>query len=310
MTQLPVAITRIMLYPFAGMAAFVFLSFLHDGFRTDRSIDTFFLPIGVGLTVGTVIGLMQNRIETKTRAYERQLSKEREDAALGRAAATIAHEVRNPLNALGMGLQRLQFEAHELAPEHHVLITLMLDSVDRANGIISGLLRYARPQKPVMKLMRLDLLAEDILSLYLHSCQERGIRVTRFFECHESIWGDRSLLSQVMENLIRNAIEAQPRGGILELEVKRLEHEVALVFRNHGFLLPSGEIDRIFEPYFTTKAQGTGLGLSIARGIVEAHGAKIEANVTGSGIIELTLYFPLPHPLSDVKSCTEADSAP
>jgi two-component system, NtrC family, sensor histidine kinase HydH len=310
MTKLPVARTRIMQYPLAGMVVFVFLSFLHDGFRTDRSIDTFLLPIGVGLAVGMVIAVMQNRIEVKTRAYERQLSKEREDAALGRAAATIAHEVRNPLNALGMGLQRLQIEAHELSPEHHALITLLLDSVHRANGIISGLLRYARPQKPIMKLMRLDLLSEDILSPYLLSCQERGIRVTRFFECRECIWGDRDLLSQVVENLIRNAIEAQPRGGVLELEVKRLEHEVALVFRNHGFSLPSGETDRIFEPYFTTKAQGTGLGLSIARGIVEAHGAKIEAKVMGSGIIELTLYFPLPHTLSDIKTPTEAVNAP
>jgi two-component system sensor histidine kinase HydH len=308
--QFSITKTRTTLYALCGTAVFVFLSFLHDGFRTDRSMDTFLLPMGVGFTVGTVISLMQNRIEAKTRAYERHLSREREDAALGRAAAAIAHEVRNPLNALGMGLQRLKIEAHELAPEHHALVSLMLDSVHRANGIVSGLLRYARPRKPVMKLMRLDGVAEDILALYLLSCQERGIRVTRFTQCSECILGDRDLLSQVMENLMRNAIEAQPRGGMIELEVKRIENHIALVLRNQGFSLPSHEADRMFEPYYTTKAQGTGLGLSIARRIVEAHGGRMEARVSDSGVVEMASYFPLPRTLDDTACQTEASGAP
>ncbi len=297
---------RVVLYPLVGMAAFALLSFIHDDLSLDRTIDTFFLPIGVGFTVGTIIGLMQNRIEAKTRAYERQISKEREDAALGRAAAAIAHEIRNPLNSMAMGLQRLQIEARELAPESRTLISLMLDSVRRTNGIVSGLLKYARPRKPVMKPMRLDLVVEDILSPYILLCRERGIRILWSVECREFIRGDRDLLSQVVENLFRNAVEAQPQGGFLDLAIKREEHAVALVVRNQGFSVPVNDVERIFEPYFTTKARGTGLGLPIARRIVEAHGAKMEANVTGPGTIELALHFPLPdRPLAETTSHTE-----
>jgi two-component system, NtrC family, sensor histidine kinase HydH len=308
--HLPLARRRVLLYPLIGMVCFILLSFAHDGFRGDRSMDTFFLPIGVGLTIGTVIGLLQNRMEIKTRTYERQLSKEREDAALGRAAATIAHEVRNPLNALGMGLQRLQMEARELAPEHLRVISLMLDSVRRANGIVSGLLDYAKPQKPVMKPMRLDLVVDDILSAYLPSCGERGINVTWSVKCHEPIQGDRDLIGQVVENLLRNAVEAQPAGGFIDIAVKREARAIALTVRNQGFSLATDEVERIFEPYFTTKAQGTGLGLAISRRIAEAHGAEILPQVSGLGILEVALCFPEPRLLSEPHLPTEVSSAP
>jgi signal transduction histidine kinase len=100
-----------LLYFLAGIMAFALLSFAHDGFRTDRAIQSYYLPISVGAGVGGMIAYFRNKIEARTRMYERRLSKEREDAAMGRAAAAIAHEVRNPLNALAIGLQRLQLEA-------------------------------------------------------------------------------------------------------------------------------------------------------------------------------------------------------
>ena len=193
------------------------------------------MPFIVGFSVGLTFGIMKERIESKSRSYERQLSREREDAALGRSAAAIAHEVRNPLNALGMGLQRLQIEANELKPEHQHLVDLMLDAVRRANTIVSGLLAYARPQKPRQRAMRLDLLVKDRLDLYLSRCGELGIRVTQRLDYREPISGDPDLLGQVVDNLIINSIDAQPHGGFLHLELDAGGREVVLKVRNERF---------------------------------------------------------------------------
>jgi two-component system, NtrC family, sensor histidine kinase HydH len=285
----------LLLYPLFGIGAFVLLSFVHDSFRTDRGIETYYLPMTVGFTVGSIIAYFRYAIETRTRRYERQLSKEREDAVLGRAAATIAHEVRNPLNALGMGLQRLQIEAEELRPEHRQLLDLMLNSVHRANGIIETLLRYTRPPRPRRQPLNLGAIVRELLMLYQSQCDELGIEVRQTIPVIEPISGDPDLMRQVIENLIRNAIEAQREGGYLEVELKGTPQEIVLSFRNAGFPLPPDEAEQIFEPYFTTKAQGTGLGASIARRIVMAHGGRMEVHAKGEGEVEISVTLPLTH---------------
>lgn len=280
------------LYPLAGMTLFACLSFAHDGFRTDRTIQSFYLPIAVGFSVGIIVGYLQDRMRVKTSRYERQLSKEREDAVLGRATAAIAHEVRNPLNAIGMGLQRLQFEAGELTPEHQQLVSLMLDSLARANGIIGNLLSYTRPPKPKFGDMRLDLLIDNLMMFYLGVCEEKNIKLSKRFTFSESMSADRNLISQAIQNVILNAIEAQPQGGFIEIEMRRKGFEVILSVRNGGIIIPTEQAESVFEPYFTTKTQGTGLGLPIARRIVEAHGGHMRCKMSDSAI-EIVTYLPL-----------------
>lgn len=282
----------LLLYPLMGVAAFMMLSFAHDGFTTDRDIESYYLPMTVGFTVGSIIAYLRYMIETRTRRYERQLSKEREDAVLGRAAAAIAHEVRNPLNALAMGLQRLQIEAGELGPEHRQLLDLMLNSVHRTNGIIEALLRHSRPPRPKMQLFDLGRIVQELLVLYQSQCEELGIDVRQTISYSNPVSGDPDLLKQVIENLIRNAIEAQRDGGYLGVELKGKSQGIVLSFRNGGFPLPPHEAEHIFEPYFTTKAQGTGLGASIARRIVMAHGGQMSVQTNGKGHVEICVYLP------------------
>jgi two-component system, NtrC family, sensor histidine kinase HydH len=284
---------RFVVSPLLGAIVFICLSFFHDGLRTDRDFQSYYLPIAVGMTVGLVIALLQDRMETRTRKYERQLSREREDAALGRVAAAIAHEVRNPLNALGMGLQRLQIEAHELSMDHQQLVRLMLDSVSRTNRTIGGLLKYAQPQKPNQRSMRLDLIIDEHLLLYQPQCQEIGIDVTKDIDYREPVFADADLLGQVFQNLLLNAIEAQSGGGFIRIEVKRRGAEVSLAIRNGGFFLSADQAGRIFEPYFTTKVQGTGLGLSIAQRIIEAHGGRLEVRSMENNQVEIVAHLPL-----------------
>ncbi|WP_242445596.1 histidine kinase dimerization/phospho-acceptor domain-containing protein [Chromatium okenii] len=94
-------------------------------------------------------------------AYERRLSRQREEAGLGRAAAAIAHEIRNPLNAMAMGLQRLQLEADELLPAHRRLLDIVFAAVGRTNSTVTGLLDYARPLHPRRERLALDALVSE-----------------------------------------------------------------------------------------------------------------------------------------------------
>lgn len=226
-------------------------------------------------------------------AYERELYRQKEDAALGRTAAAIAHEIRNPLNAIGIGLQRLEMEAQSLEPEHRKLMGFVLDAVRRADKIVSGLLNYARPQTLKRRPVRLDRLIESTLALFRQRLEELGIAVTVQRALSEAIYVDPDLMGQVVENLIKNAIEAQPDGGALHIEVRQQGSDALLKVRNRGFSLPPGEAERILEPYFTTKIRGTGLGLAICQRIVRAHGGHMEVRVPEEGTVEITVRLPM-----------------
>jgi len=272
-----------------------------DAGYLDRAIGRlwrdFFVFSAALASLGIMLSLILYRRQVahlaQVQGFDRQLALTRENAALGRSAAAIAHEVRNPLNVLSMGLQRLLIEGRELSDDHRHLVDLMLDGVKRANASVEGLLRYARPQKPSKKEMRLDRLVEDMLHLYGRRCEESGIAVSQRITYRKSIPGDPGLLGQVAENLLKNAIEAQPDGGAIHVEVSAGKDQgVFLKVTNRGFSLGLEKAERILEPYFTTKADGTGLGLTISRRIVEAHGGRLTVRVSEPGTVEISVWLP------------------
>ncbi|MFH1155115.1 MAG: ATP-binding protein [Pseudomonadota bacterium] len=245
-----------------------------------------------GLALSVLLHRYQTSIVKQARDYERELASQHEDAALGRAAAAIAHEIRNPLNALGMGLQRLELESTNLPQDHLALVRQMLAAVQRANSSVTGLLRYARPSRPGMKPVHLDRLVHDLLSPYVKHCQEIGISISSSVQYHEAVNADPELMGQVIENIVLNAIEAQPGGGFLEYSIVRQPERVGLIFRNSGCGVPPDQAHRILEPYFTTRPQGTGLGMAIVSRIVRAMNGQVQVAVDGSGIIEIRIWLP------------------
>lgn len=225
-------------------------------------------------------------------AYERRLSRQREEAGLGRAAAAIAHEIRNPLNALGMGLQRLRIEAGGLDAEHRRLIEVMLEALGRSNDSINGLLDYARPHRLRPELLDPRTLLEDSVSLYRGRMEASGIRLQLDIERGNIIDADPGLLRRVIDNLLRNALEAQPDGGWLSLTLRGGKNGVLLTLTNGGLSLPAAEVQRILDPWFTTRVEGTGLGLAISRRIIEAHGGSLEVQVPTEGELQLRVFLP------------------
>jgi two-component system sensor histidine kinase HydH len=257
----------------------------------------FLLFSGALVCLGTLLSFLLYRQQSRhleaIRAYERKMSEQREDAALGRTAASIAHEIRNPLNSLSMGLQRLHIEGSELNGEHRHFIEIMLDAVHRANSIVTGLLDYASPQYSNPQPVQLDLLMENIIPLYQARCAQQGIELTTDVACKDPVSGDPKRLSQVMENLLKNALEAQPHGGFITIEITRSAGNVMLTMTNGGFTLSPAEAERITEPYFTTKPSGTGLGLAIARRIITAHGGELHVHPLPENNLRIQFHLPV-----------------
>lgn len=212
----------------------------------------------------------------RTREFERMLAKEHESAALGRATATIAHEVRNPLNAINMGLQRLKLESDNLEQEQLELISAMGEAVRRTSTIVGGLQRFTKNLSPDFAHVNLENLINILLTLYAAQCEEAGIAVEFCQKKETLVEADCDLINELLENLIKNSIEAQPNGGFITLDLSQKNNQILLQLTNGGFILDREQAGRLGEPYYTTKTRGSGLGLAFCKRITEAHNGILE----------------------------------
>lgn len=235
----------------------------------------------------------QNAYLQKITDFERKLAREREDAALGRATATITHEIRNPLNAISMGLQRIELEADELRPEHRELAASMRQAVKRTNTIVGDLLRYSRPMAAKPNPVNLAELIDGILRLYQPQCEAKNISVSHNSNLPRPVRGDAELLGQLFENIIKNAVEAQPEGGYISVSNLAENGQARITIDNAMPRGRSPDLAQLFEPYFTTKTRGTGLGLPIARRIAQAHDGTLQLAAPGEGVFRAVITLPL-----------------
>lgn len=246
-----------------------------------------------GIFFSWLLYRFQRAYMNQVQSFERQLARQREDAVLGQSAASIAHEIGNPLNAIGMGLQRLQMEADGLTEEHQDLVGSMLTAVKRTKRIIKNIRRYAKPLVPEDHPVRLDTIVDTVLTLYQQQCKRRQIETTSEIMYTGSVTGDPGMLEDVVENLVKNAIEAQPDGGFIRIGLERRVKEAVFVIENGGYSISEAAPERLMEPYFTTKTRGTGLGLPIAHRIIRAHEGRIIVNVPSDSTLRVSVYLPV-----------------
>lgn len=221
---------------------------------------------------------IQRQRMLQAREFERRLARQHEDAALGRAAATITHELRNPLNAIGMGLQRLQIETSDLDEDHKKLLQSMRSAVNRSNVIITRLRESIHSLEIDSERVDLVELVTQALTLYQVHCDAQQITVEFTHDAEVFVNGDRTLLEQLFENLVKNSVEAQAQGGFLKINIalSKKKGMCQIELTNGGFVLNRKESKLLFEPYFTSKSKGTGLGLVISNKIVLAHGGQLD----------------------------------
>jgi signal transduction histidine kinase len=240
--------------------------------------------LGLGALGMATIFYIQNRHLTEIQELEEKMARGERLVIVGNLAAAVAHEIRNPLSAVSMGLQRLraEFEPAE-GQEYRRMVDLVQGEVRRLNAIVEEFLSLARPIQLKREPVSIRALLEEVRRLVEPQAGPAGITVEqRIPDSVPELRADRDRLKQVLLNLVLNAIEAMPSGGTLTLGAAASDTTVTISVSDTGGGIPADLLPRVFEPYVTTKTRGLGLGLAIARRIVEAHGGRIEAE-SGAG---------------------------
>ena len=218
----------------------------------------------------------------KTRHLETQLQQAEKSAVVGRLASAIAHEIRNPLNYINLTLDHLRAK---FAPEDNgkrgdfeKLTAQLKAEVGRINNQVSDFLRYSRPIKLDVRPTEIRKVVEDSLRIVEPQAEDQNILISLVErEDIPRILGDAEVLRSVFSNLFINAVQAMEKGGgKLNVTISPEEESVKIGIADTGCGIPAENLDKIFEPYFSTKETGTGLGLAIVKKIVDDHNGTID----------------------------------
>ena len=232
----------------------------------------------VGAAGMALIFYLQQRHLVERRRLEADMLRRERLAALGDVAAAFAHEVRNPLNAVSMGLQRLRAEfTPEPVQDYTRFVDLMQSELRRLNSIVEQFIALARPLPLKPAPLALDELLADVQALVEPDAGRSGVAVrVQTATGLPAVTADRDHLRQVLLNLVLNAVHAmRERGGTVTLGATVTREGTVLTVTDTGPGIPADIVPRIFDPYFTTRKDGLGLGLTISRRIVEAHGGRL-----------------------------------
>lgn len=198
-------------------------------------------------------------------------------AVLGRMAATMAHELRNPLSSIRGFTQLFRkkaAEAHDTALCQYA--DLVISEVDRLNSVISSMLEFSRPVEVQIERVAVQRVIENALRLIKSDAQSRHVTITVAVAPNVGLVAmDKNLMTQALLNLFINALDAMPQGGDLTVTAERDGEWVRISVRDTGKGIPKHLLGQIFEPFFTTKPNGTGLGLATVDNIVAEHGGHV-----------------------------------
>lgn len=243
--------------------------------RTILAINTFALKSKTG-ELDSAVAVIKDL--TERRVMEENLRRKEKLTAMGELASGVAHEVRNPLNAISMIAQRLskEFEPKTDVDEYRSLSKTVVSEVSRINDLIQRFLIFARPPKLDLRSSDLNELMDEVVELVLPEADSKGTKVVKKYQIMEKIPLDPNQMKQVFLNLVQNSLQAISKDGTISIRTAALGNSVVIEIEDTGYGIPQNSLDKIFDLYFTTKEDGTGMGLSIANQIVAAHRGRIE----------------------------------
>ncbi|MDN3513317.1 MAG: PAS domain S-box protein [Candidatus Brocadia sp.] len=219
---------------------------------------------------------------TERKKMEEQVRRSEKLASMGELAAAIAHEIRNPLGAICNSVGIL--DAHlKLTGQDKDLLEMIVGQSERLDRIISDFLTFAHPREPTFSLQDIrEVLKNTIFLLEQDSRFTDQIEIKEIYESIlPKVYIDTDLIHQVLWNLLINSLEAMPNGGHIRIMARKttlfLRDAVEIVISDTGTGIPDHDLDKIFEPFYTTKSEGTGLGLSVVQRIIDDHGGTIDA---------------------------------
>jgi two-component system, NtrC family, sensor kinase len=238
---------------------------------------------------GDEIGMLAREFNAMAASLDRQrqeLLRAERLAAVGRISAHITHEIRNPLNAIGLNTELLAEEIERLAPEStsdrstaeeaRALVEAIGREVDRLNGVAEEYLRFSRLPKRQLAHEDLNEVLGGLLDFLEPEMAAARVELRReLVSLLPPVQGDESQLRAAFLNLLRNSREAMPTGGRVTIRTRSLAGWVGVEIEDTGGGIPPGEMPRIFDPFYSTKERGTGLGLAFTQQVVQEHGGTI-----------------------------------
>ncbi|MCK5158286.1 MAG: GHKL domain-containing protein, partial [Candidatus Heimdallarchaeota archaeon] len=222
---------------------------------------------------------------------QEQLYRKEKLATIGKIAGSIGHEIRNPLGVISNSTYFLNIKLKDSDGKVKKHLNILQREILRVNEIISDLLDFTRIKQPFFKEVDINIFIKDILENFKFP---ENIILKKHLDAElPRIQIDSNQIQQAFQNIILNAIQAMPEGGKLEIKTLTSENTVEIVFKDTGVGIPRENLQKIFEPLFTTKARGIGLGLSIVKDIVESHKGMIyvesEVDVDTSFTVKLPI---------------------
>ena len=245
----------------------------------------------------SAVAIEKGRLLTRVVDMEEKLRASERLSALGLLAAEIAHEIRNPLTVMQMLFHALM-ETLELDATSKRDAAVIGEKMRQMNRILDQVLGFARSSEPIKELVHADQLIDDIFLLTRHKLQQQGIDIrSTVAENLPGFRADRPQVEQVLLNLMLNASEAMPRGGMLRLsasleEVDQTPH-IALAIRDNGVGMSARQMKNLFAPFLTYKDSGTGIGLAIVKKIMENHQGKVQVESKVAQGTKFKLLFPV-----------------
>jgi two-component system sensor histidine kinase PilS (NtrC family) len=260
-----------------------------------RNGKTLYLGVSVSPLTdgrGEVTGRVVNFSDlTELRRTENELKQKDRLAAIGRLAAGVAHEIRNPLASISGSIELLKSGPPGSA-DNEKLMSIVLLEVDRLNQMIADLLAYARPRAPELQDVDLLGLLDETLRVFQQDRSQSNVtaRISPEPGCVARV--DPNQIRQVVWNLLRNAAEAMPQGGEIAVRLLQGNDGVGFEVGDSGQGIAAEDLERVFDPFFTTKDAGTGLGLATVHRIVEDHRGRVEVESSSGKGTRVRVWLP------------------
>jgi two-component system sensor histidine kinase HydH len=261
---------------------------LEKSLMLKRNIDEvekeYILPSGKRIFIGITTSLItdkKGRITGATglirdlsiiKALKEDLEEKERLKTIGDLASGVAHEIRNPLNAIRLSIERLKGKGGEKSGE---ILKIVTEEIERIEKTVEDFLNFTKPFIIELNDLRINHILDEVVSLLKEKAVAKGIVLKKDFKVVPDIRGDELALRRVFMNIIRNSVEATSEDGEITISTRSVNDSIEIRVADTGKGISKDDLRRIFDPYFSTKKGGTGLGMSIVKRIIESHKGNI-----------------------------------